>query len=98
MSTAIATSISRAASVPQRWASQRPACCSDSATSSTGSCTPASGHCPTKAMFALRERLNQLTPGNFPKKTFLVNTGAEAVENAVKIARAYTRRPAIICF
>jgi 4-aminobutyrate aminotransferase/(S)-3-amino-2-methylpropionate transaminase len=37
-------------------------------------------------------------PGDFPKKTLLVNSGAEAVENAVKIARAYTRRPAIICF
>jgi 4-aminobutyrate aminotransferase/(S)-3-amino-2-methylpropionate transaminase len=33
-----------------------------------------------------------------PKKTFFVNSGAEAVENAVKIARAYTKRPAIICF
>ena len=37
-------------------------------------------------------------PGDFPKKTLLVNSGAEAVENAVKIARAYTRRPAVICF
>jgi len=46
----------------------------------------------------LAERLNALTPGNFPKKTLLVNSGAEAVENAVKIARAYTHRPAVICF
>jgi 4-aminobutyrate aminotransferase / (S)-3-amino-2-methylpropionate transaminase / 5-aminovalerate transaminase len=43
------------------------------------------------------EKLNQLTPGKFSKKTFLVNSGAEAVENAVKIARAYTGRPAILC-
>lgn len=46
----------------------------------------------------LAERLNQLAPGSFAKKTLLLNTGAEAVENAVKIARAYTKRPAIICF
>jgi 4-aminobutyrate aminotransferase/(S)-3-amino-2-methylpropionate transaminase len=46
----------------------------------------------------LAEKLNSLAPGNFPKKTLLVNTGAEAVENAVKIARCYTHRPAIICF
>src|SRR5580693_1012255 len=45
---------------------------------------------------AVAEKLNQLTPGNFPKKTFLVNSGAEAVENAVKIARAFTGRPAVI--
>jgi 4-aminobutyrate aminotransferase/(S)-3-amino-2-methylpropionate transaminase len=46
----------------------------------------------------LAERLNQATPGKFPKKTLLVNTGAEAVENAVKIARAATGRPGIIAF
>src|SRR6202043_1758895 len=46
----------------------------------------------------LAEKVNSLVPGSFPKKTLLVNTGAEAVENAVKIARAYTHRPAIICF
>src|SRR5580692_6154238 len=46
----------------------------------------------------LAEKLNSLTPGNFPKKTILVNSGAEAIENAVKIARAYTKRPAVICF
>src|ERR1700761_5918522 len=47
---------------------------------------------------AVAEKLNELTPGNFAKKTLLVNSGAEAVENAVKIARAYTGRPAVICF
>ncbi|HWW51078.1 MAG TPA: 4-aminobutyrate--2-oxoglutarate transaminase [Verrucomicrobiae bacterium] len=46
----------------------------------------------------LAEKLNRLIPGDFAKKTILVNTGAEAVENAIKIARSYTRRPAIICF
>ena len=46
----------------------------------------------------LAEKLNSLVPGNFAKKTLLVNTGAEAVENAVKIARCYTHRPAIVCF
>ena len=44
------------------------------------------------------ELLNEVTPGTFPKKTLLSNSGAEAVENAVKAARAYTRRPAVICF
>jgi len=46
----------------------------------------------------LAEKLNALTPGTFPKKTLFVNSGAEGVENAVKIARAYTGRPAVICF
>ena len=45
----------------------------------------------------LAEKLNALTPGDFPKKTLLVNSGAEAVENAVKIARAHTGRSAILC-
>jgi len=47
---------------------------------------------------ALAEKLNSLVPGDFAKKTVLVNSGAEAIENAVKIARCHTRRPAIICF
>jgi 4-aminobutyrate aminotransferase/(S)-3-amino-2-methylpropionate transaminase len=42
--------------------------------------------------------MNQVTPGKFPKKTLFVNTGAEAVENAVKIARAHTGRSGIIAF
>src|SRR5207302_2782898 len=53
---------------------------------------------PYEGYVRLAERLNELTPGGFPKKTLLVNSGAEAVENAIKIARAYTRRPAVICF
>src|SRR3954453_6058121 len=53
---------------------------------------------PYENYIQLAERLNRITPGKFPKKTLLVNTGAEAVENAVKIARAYTRRPGIIAF
>jgi 4-aminobutyrate aminotransferase/(S)-3-amino-2-methylpropionate transaminase len=47
---------------------------------------------------ALAERLNRITPGDHPKRTFLVNSGAEAVENAVKVARHSTGRPAIVCF
>lgn len=47
---------------------------------------------------ALAKKLNQLTPGNFAKKTFLANSGAEAVENAIKIARHYTKRQAVIGF
>lgn len=46
----------------------------------------------------LAEQLNELAPGDFAKKTLLVTTGAEAVENAVKIARAHTNRPGIIAF
>ncbi len=53
---------------------------------------------PYESYVRLAERLNQVTPGHFPKKTLFVNTGAEAVENAVKIARAYTKRPGIIAF
>src|SRR6202030_460674 len=53
---------------------------------------------PYEGYIALAEKLNALTPGKGPKKTIIVNTGAEAVENAVKIARAYTKRPAVICF
>lgn len=53
---------------------------------------------PYESYVAVCEKLNVLTPGNFPKKTLLVNTGAEATENAVKIARSYTKRPAIISF
>jgi 4-aminobutyrate aminotransferase/(S)-3-amino-2-methylpropionate transaminase len=44
------------------------------------------------------ERLNALAPGAFSKKTMFVNSGAEAVENAVKIARYHTRRDAVLCF
>jgi 4-aminobutyrate aminotransferase/(S)-3-amino-2-methylpropionate transaminase len=53
---------------------------------------------PYESYIRLAERLNQVTPGSFPKKTLLVNTGAEAVENAVKIARAATGKPGIIAF
>jgi len=46
----------------------------------------------------LCELLNKVTPGDFPKKTLLGNSGAEALENAVNIAKYYTKRPAIIVF
>src|SRR5215475_11824 len=53
---------------------------------------------PYESYIAVAEKLNALAPGKFAKKTVLVNSGAEAVENAIKIARAYTKRPAVICF
>src|SRR3989441_3349866 len=53
---------------------------------------------PYESYIRLAERMNEVTPGKFPKKTLFVNSGAEAVENAVKIARAHTGRPAIIAF
>jgi len=46
----------------------------------------------------LAERLNRLTPGTHEKRTFFVNSGAEAVENAVKVARYFTGRQAVVCF
>lgn len=53
---------------------------------------------PYEPYVALAERLNALAPGSHQKKTLLVNTGAEAVENAVKVARAYTKRTAVVAF
>ncbi len=53
---------------------------------------------PYESYLRLAEILNRNTPGDFPKKTFFVNSGAEAVENAIKIARAYTGRPGVIAF
>lgn len=44
------------------------------------------------------EALNRLTPGTHKKKSILLNSGAEAIENAVKIARSYTKRQAIVVF
>jgi 4-aminobutyrate aminotransferase/(S)-3-amino-2-methylpropionate transaminase len=49
-------------------------------------------------MIELAERLNALTPGDFPKKTLLMNSGAEAVESAVKFARAATGRAGLLVF
>src|ERR1700723_3976853 len=56
------------------------------------------GVTPYESYIALAEKLNSLAPMSGTKKTFFVNTGAEAVENAVKIARAHTKRPAVVCF
>ncbi|KOF14393.1 4-aminobutyrate aminotransferase [Ensifer adhaerens] len=53
---------------------------------------------PYENYVRLAERLNSLVPGDFKKKTIFVTTGAEAVENAVKIARAATNRSAVIAF
>ncbi|MCH8276756.1 MAG: aspartate aminotransferase family protein [Bacteroidetes bacterium] len=49
-----------------------------------------------ESYLTLADRLHQLTPGEFKKKTFFVTSGAEAVEGAVKFARAYTGRDAVI--
>src|SRR5947209_10424055 len=46
----------------------------------------------------LAERLNEITPGTFRKKTMFANSGAESVEYAVNLSRKYTGRPAVICF
>ncbi|HEY7740568.1 MAG TPA: 4-aminobutyrate--2-oxoglutarate transaminase [Steroidobacteraceae bacterium] len=61
----------------------------------THACFQVTGYEP---YVALCERLNALAPGPGPNKTLLMTTGAEAVENAVKIARAATGRPAVISF
>src|SRR5205809_4634800 len=53
---------------------------------------------PYESYVRLAERMNELTPGKFPKKTLFVNSGAEAIENAVKIARVHTGRPGVIAF
>jgi 4-aminobutyrate aminotransferase/(S)-3-amino-2-methylpropionate transaminase len=53
---------------------------------------------PYESYLAVAEKLNALTPGTHEKRTALFNSGAEAVENAVKIARTYTGRQAVIAF
>ncbi|WP_113912579.1 4-aminobutyrate--2-oxoglutarate transaminase [Roseovarius dicentrarchi] len=53
---------------------------------------------PYESYIRLAERLNEKVPGDFPKKTVFVTTGAEAVENAIKVARIHTGRSAIIAF
>jgi 4-aminobutyrate aminotransferase len=53
---------------------------------------------PYESYVALAEKINQLTPGSHAKKTAFFSTGAEAVENAIKIARSYTKRSGVIAF
>ncbi len=53
---------------------------------------------PYESYITLAERLAALTPGRFAKKVMLVNSGAEAVENAIKIARYASQRPGVLCF
>ena len=53
---------------------------------------------PYESYVEVCEALNRLTPGDHEKRSALFNSGAEAVENAVKIARAYTKRQAIVVF
>ncbi len=53
---------------------------------------------PYESYVRLAERLNAAAPGDFAKKTLFLSTGAEAVENAIKIARYHTKRSAVIAF
>ncbi len=53
---------------------------------------------PYEGYVEVAEKLNQLTPGDFEKRTALFNSGAEAVENAIKIARIHTKRTAVVAF
>jgi 4-aminobutyrate aminotransferase len=53
---------------------------------------------PYESYIALAEKLNTLTPGHHAKKTALFSTGAEAVENAIKIARASHQALGVIAF
>jgi len=53
---------------------------------------------PYESYIALAEKLNTLTPGTHAKKTAFFSTGAEAIENAVKIARSFTKRSGVIAF
>jgi len=53
---------------------------------------------PYEGYVAVAEALNRLTPGDHAKKSALFNSGAEAVENAIKIARKHTGRPAVVAF
>jgi 4-aminobutyrate aminotransferase / (S)-3-amino-2-methylpropionate transaminase / 5-aminovalerate transaminase len=53
---------------------------------------------PYEEYLKVAETLNELTPGTHEKRSALFNSGAEAVENAVKIARHYTGRPAVVAF
>jgi 4-aminobutyrate aminotransferase / (S)-3-amino-2-methylpropionate transaminase / 5-aminovalerate transaminase len=53
---------------------------------------------PYESYVALAERLNEIAPGSTPKKTIFLTTGAEAIENAIKIARYHTKRSAVVAF
>ncbi|MGD1253858.1 4-aminobutyrate--2-oxoglutarate transaminase [Mycobacterium seoulense] len=53
---------------------------------------------PYEQYIAVAEELNRITPGIGEKRSVLFNSGAEAVENAVKVARSYTRKPAVVAF
>ncbi|OMC48052.1 4-aminobutyrate--2-oxoglutarate transaminase [Mycobacterium sp. IS-2888] len=53
---------------------------------------------PYELYVAVAEQLNRITPGSGEKRSVLFNSGAEAVENSIKIARSYTRKPAVVAF
>jgi 4-aminobutyrate aminotransferase/(S)-3-amino-2-methylpropionate transaminase len=53
---------------------------------------------PYEQYVAVAEQLNRITPGSGEKRSVLFNSGSEAVENAIKVARSYTRKPAVVAF
>ncbi|MDD4868661.1 MAG: 4-aminobutyrate--2-oxoglutarate transaminase [Mycobacterium sp.] len=53
---------------------------------------------PYEQYIAVAEELNRITPGSGEKRSALFNSGSEAVENAIKVARSYTRKPAVVAF
>ncbi|KJX75664.1 4-aminobutyrate--2-oxoglutarate transaminase [Mycobacterium lepromatosis] len=53
---------------------------------------------PYEEYIAVTEQLNRITPGSGEKRSVLFNSGAEAVENSIKVARSYTRKPAVVAF
>lgn len=53
---------------------------------------------PYEEYVAVTEQLNRITPGSGEKRSVLFNSGAEAVENSIKVARSYTRKPAVVAF
>ena len=97
-STEIATSTLPEASDASMWGIVRSPCLPRSVSSLDRFLHTCVQVTPYENYVRLAERMNEVTPGKFPKKTLFVNTGAEAVENAVKIARAHTGRPSIIAF
>jgi 4-aminobutyrate aminotransferase/(S)-3-amino-2-methylpropionate transaminase len=53
---------------------------------------------PYDSYVEVAEALNRLTPGDHEKRTALFNSGAEAVENAIKVARSHTKKQAVVAF
>ena len=84
--------------LPQRRAHQRGGLARRCTRRSTASCTPTSRWCPTSRTSSWPSGCSRVTPISGPKKAAFFNSGAEAVENAVKLAKLATGRPAVIAF